>query len=363
MSNIKWLKSEIEKWLRDGVVEKSTADIILSRYQTTSSRLSISFCVVSVIAALLIGLSVIAFFAANWSFFSREIKLFVSIVPVILCSLAQVVAKKKSLNSVSLWEGLGILTFISAIAGVCLVEQTYHIGGRVSCFILFIALLTYPIQWTTRSVVAMVMWLQFPLIWAFVMMKEYQMVIPRQTIAILALIFSAASLPSYILFLRSSKPRFLYLLGQTLFGFSYSLGSSLIIARCFFLEEGVVLLLWFVSILLLAAAKLWKLDVWTEIAIIVATCTSLCTPFMDTGLYIIAVVIAIMVTVWGIIRLRNFKMNLGLILLFWLILFKFFSSRAEFTTKALLLFLSGVLLLVLNVFLARKKKRIASNEN
>ncbi|MBO5642621.1 MAG: hypothetical protein J6S51_01225 [Kiritimatiellae bacterium] len=31
MSNIKWLKSEIEKWLRDGVVEKSTADIILSR--------------------------------------------------------------------------------------------------------------------------------------------------------------------------------------------------------------------------------------------------------------------------------------------------------------------------------------------
>ena len=50
---------------------------------------------------------------------------------------------------------------------------------------------------------------------------------------------------------------------------------------------------------------------------------------------------------------------MGLALLLWLILAKFFESRIDFTIKGLVLIASGVLLAVLNVFLVRAKKRRA----
>jgi hypothetical protein len=76
-------------------------------------------------------------------------------------------------------------------------------------------------------------------------------------------------------------------------------------------------------------------------------------------LYALALVLAIAVAAWGITRMRIFLSNMGLALLLWLILAKFFESRVDFTIKGLVLIASGVLLAVLNVFLVRAKKRRA----
>ena len=58
-------------------------------------------------------------------------------------------------------------------------------------------------------------------------------------------------------------------------------------------------------------------------------------------------------------RMRIFLTNIGIVLLSWLILAKFFESRVDFTVKGLVLIASGVLLAVLNVVLVRAKKRRA----
>ena len=57
--------------------------------------------------------------------------------------------------------------------------------------------------------------------------------------------------------------------------------------------------------------------------------------------------------------MRIFLTNIGLALLLWLILVKFFESQADFTVKGFVLIASGVLLGALNVFLVRTKKRRA----
>ena len=46
-------------------------------------------------------------------------------------------------------------------------------------------------------------------------------------------------------------------------------------------------------------------------------------------------------------------------MLLWLILAKFFASRADFTVKGLVLISAGIMLAVLNVVLVRMKKRRA----
>ena len=116
---------------------------------------------------------------------------------------------------------------------------------------------------------------------------------------------------------------------------------------------------WLCAAAVLGAAKLWKLPVWTEVAVIVAVCAGFPTPFLEVGLYALALVLAIAVATWGIVRMRIFLTNMGLVLLLWLILAKFFESRVDFTVKGLVLIVSGVLLAVLNVVLVRAKKRRA----
>ena len=50
-------------------------------------------------------------------------------------------------------------------------------------------------------------------------------------------------------------------------------------------------------------------------------------------------------------------MNIGSILLLYLILAKFFMSRVDFTVKGVVLIVSGVALAALNVVLVRAKRR------
>jgi hypothetical protein len=179
------------------------------------------------------------------------------------------------------------------------------------------------------------------------------------TIAAEALLMMAASLPAYVAFIRRNPPRASLVIGQIGSGLAYSFGAGLVVCRCFTMSDGCVPVFWICAAAVLGAAKLWKLPVWTEIAVIVAACAGIPTPFLEVGLYALALVLAIAVATWGIVRMRIFLTNMGLALLLWLILAKFFESRIDFTIKGLVLIASGVLLAVLNVFLVRAKKRRA----
>ena len=75
------LRLEVEAWLQDGTITPEQAQAILARYPEyapgyQASRRRQSLVVgLSILGAILIGLSVITFFAANWNEISRGVKL------------------------------------------------------------------------------------------------------------------------------------------------------------------------------------------------------------------------------------------------------------------------------------------------
>jgi len=358
MKKEEWLRGEIAKWRSDGAVDASTADALLARYPVNESRIGLGAIIAGAFGALLIGLGIIAIFAANWDCLDRGMRAVVSVAPVAVCGMVALVAKSKDWKSMALWEPLGILWFISVVAASCLVAQTYQVGGSVPGLVLFVAALTLPVVWTTRSVGAMIAWPVLPIVWAFSSMDGLWHA-KEATIAAEALLMMAASLPAYVAFIRRNPPRASLVIGQIGSGLAYSFGAGLVVCRCFTMSDGCVPVFWICAAAVLGAAKLWKLPVWTEIAVIVAACAGIPTPFLEVGLYALALVLAIAVATWGIVRMRIFLTNMGLALLLWLILAKFFESRIDFTIKGLVLIASGVLLAVLNVFLVRAKKRRA----
>lgn len=358
MKKEEWLRGEITKWRSEGAVDAATADALLTRYPVNESRIGWGAVVAGAFGALLTGLGIIAIFAANWDCLGRGMRAIVSVAPVAACGAVALVAKSKGWRSMALWEPLGILWFISVVAASCLVAQTYQVGGSVPGLVMFVAVLTLPVVWTTRSVGAIIAWPVLPIVWAFSSMKGWWNA-KEATIAAKALLMMAASLPAYVAFIRSNPSRASLVIGQIGTGLAYSFGAGLVVCRCFDMSQGCVLVFWIFAAAVLGAAKLWKLPAWTEIAVVVAICAGFPTPFLEFGLYMLALVLAIAVAVWGITRMRIFLTNIGLALLLWLILVKFFESQADFTVKGFVLIASGVLLGALNVFLVRAKKRRA----
>lgn len=358
MKKEEWLRGEIAKWRSDGAVDTATADALLARYPVNGSRIGWGAIVAGAFGALLIGLGIIAIFAANWDCLDRGMRAVVSVAPVAVCGIVALVAKSKGWKSMALWEPIGILWFISVVAASCLVAQTYQVGGSVPGLVLFVAALTLPVVWTTHSVGAMTAWPVLPIVWAFSSM-EWRWHAKEAAIAAEALLMMAASLPAYVAFIRRNPPRASLVIGQIGSALAYSFGAGLVVCRCVHMSDGCVLVFWLCAAAVFGAAKIWKLPVWTEVAVVVATCAGIATPFLEFGLYALALVLAIAVAGWGITRMRIFLSNMGLALLLWLILAKFFESRVDFTIKGLVLIASGVLLAVLNVFLVRAKKRRA----
>ena len=158
MKKEEWIKGEISKWRSEGVVDGTTADALLARYKAAESRIGWGAIVAGSFGALLIELGVIALFAANWNYLGRAERAIVAIAPLLACGGAAIAAKARGWRTMAFWEPLGILWFISTIAATCLVAQTYNVGGKAPDLVMFVAVLTLPVVWITRSAVAMSVW-------------------------------------------------------------------------------------------------------------------------------------------------------------------------------------------------------------
>ena len=90
MKKEEWIKGEISKWQSEGVVDGTTADALLARYKAAESRIGWGAIVAGSFGALLIGLGVIALFAANWDHLGRAERAIVAIAPLLACGIAAV---------------------------------------------------------------------------------------------------------------------------------------------------------------------------------------------------------------------------------------------------------------------------------
>lgn len=150
------LREEVEAWQQDGTVSAEQGQAILARYPEfepgydASRRRQPLVVALSVLGAVLIGLGVITFYAANWDEISRSIKIGSLIAGVLLSYGSGYYVWQRSGPS-PLALSLVLLGCIIYGAGVHLIGQIYHISVDHPNLSLFWFLGVAPLAYVTRS--------------------------------------------------------------------------------------------------------------------------------------------------------------------------------------------------------------------
>ena len=325
--------------------------------------LSWGMVIAGTFGALLTGLGVIALFAANWDAFGRGARAVIALLPVVVCGVAAVWAYAKGVAARVLWEPLGVLWCISVAAAVCLVAQTYHVGGAVPGLLLLVALLMLPVIWVTRSAVATALWPIMAVAWTIscrVAGVEASFGLAGKSLALMAL-----SLPAYVVFLRSRPQMAALAPVQIAMGLAYSLGLGILLLSSLpgLVGSGtaVIYIFWLCAALVAGAGYAFSLPFWGGVGAIVAVGTIFPVPFMQSGItYVVALVVAVGIVKHGVSALRLGFANLGAAALLWLVLLKFFTCSVPFVFKGMTLVMAGGLLTAFNIaFLRRRGERRA----
>ena len=150
------LRREVEEWQRDGTISAEQGQAILARYPgdsvgyETARRRQGLVIGLSILGAVLVGLGIITFFAANWDEIPRSVKLGALIAGVVLSYGA----------GFFLWQRLGYtavgiaLVLLGCIiygAGVHLIGQIYHVPVDHPNLTAFWFLGVLPLAYVTRS--------------------------------------------------------------------------------------------------------------------------------------------------------------------------------------------------------------------
>lgn len=359
MTKQEWIKNEIAAWQSEGIINNVLAETLIGRYKTEASKISWGAIIVGAFGALMIGLGIIALFAANWDSLNRPARAAVAVTPLIVCALIGIIASFKNVKAMAFWEPLGILWCVSTVAAACLVAQTYQVGGSVPGLVLLVALLTLPIVWLTKSVAIMMFWPLFAIIWAAASEdfegKSWSLLV--KSFALMAL-----SLPAFIAFLRRKPCRAALVAGLIVTGLLYSLGAAIMTLtvvpfRFWKCPEVSVMIFWVLSAIVLGLGAKFKLPTWPMIATIMISGAAMTTVSQEIWIFGLSILIAVSIAWYGIWRVKLSYMNIGAALFLWLLLAKFFESKISFTTKGIVLICSGVALTLLNVAMTQFKKR------
>ena len=150
------LHDEVRQWEADGLVSADQAEAIRSRYSTDDAPASgsaIGNRVVSIIAvmgAVLIGLGIIAFFAANWSEIPKLVKLAMMVVgtPAVYV-IGWLVGYRFDYPRIGI--AIILLGAIAFGASIHLIAQTYHVPVNHPTLVPLWFLGVVPLAYITRS--------------------------------------------------------------------------------------------------------------------------------------------------------------------------------------------------------------------
>lgn len=324
-------------------------------------RLSWGAIIAGAFGALMVGLGIIALFAANWDMFGREARAAIAVAPVVACGAVAIAASLKGVRARALWEPLGILWCVSVAAATCLVAQTYQVGGSVPGLVLLVALLMLPAIWTTRAVAPTVLWPILAIVWGCVSWDAgacKSFALAAKGVALMAL-----SLPAYVAFLRSRPPKSALVSAQIVSGLVYSAGLGILLCITLPLDWGWhdgflgIMIFWLCAALVAGIGRFFRLPAWGAVSLVVVAVAAIPTPLLryNTG-FIISLVLMASVVVYGVRKMRLFFTNVGAATFLWLVLAKFFESEASFTVKGIVLIAAGLALTALNVVLIRLRK-------
>lgn len=98
--NEKIIRDEIALWRSEGLISGDLAETLLSRYGASPSKISWGAVLAGAFGALMIGLGVVALFAANWDELGRPARAAVAISPLAVCGVVAVWAALRNVRSI-----------------------------------------------------------------------------------------------------------------------------------------------------------------------------------------------------------------------------------------------------------------------
>lgn len=144
--HIHWLVSELETWVREGILDESQAAAIRCRYPTPEQAGNWGRLVFAAFGAVLIGLGVILLFAYNWDKMHKFAKLAIVFFALIATHGAALVVKRTATR-----ETLHVLGTMFFGAGIWLVAQVYHINEHYPTAFLVWGLGALSLAWVLPS--------------------------------------------------------------------------------------------------------------------------------------------------------------------------------------------------------------------
>jgi len=370
MDKRSWLRGEIAAWRAEGLVDEATAARLAERYGAAGGRLSWGILLAGVFGAFLTGLGVIALVAANWDEFGKAARTALALAPVLACGAAAMGCAAKGKSGAAVMEPLGVLWMAAVAAGSTIVAQTYQIGDSVAGLLLFIAALSALVPFATRSMAATAAWAALGLVWAVAQSDSTgnSWGLAAGTAAGVVGISAAA----WTLVERARAEGGLKSTGRVLLGGVWAVGIPwmAVVVRPWVWDAKFgydwLLLFWAASAALWAAGRFWKRKEWVVVATWAGAGASAAAfvpekpEWLQIPVYAAGLAHAAALASVGIRGKRLWVMNAGALLGVWLVLAKFFESDVDFTAKGLMLIGAGLVILGLNVWMVRTKKREAA---
>lgn len=155
--NTKWLGQEIERWVRDGIIDRNQADGINDLYPEETPSGNWGPLIFSVIGAIIFGLGVILLFAYNWDKIHKFAKLALIFSALLGAHGAGYYFRGKGASRSYLSEAFFALGTMFFGSGIWLVAQIYNIDEHYpNAFILW-GIGALFLAWSLPSIVQGVM--------------------------------------------------------------------------------------------------------------------------------------------------------------------------------------------------------------
>ena len=151
--HIKWLISEIDRWVGDGVISPVQGQAIKKRYPMPEQGRAWGRIIFFSIGAILFGLGVILLFAYNWQRIPKFVKLGVIFAALIGAHGAGFWLRRPQSPHQATGEGLHLLGTMIFGAGIWLIAQIYHIEEHYPTAFLIWGLGALAMAWSLPSTV------------------------------------------------------------------------------------------------------------------------------------------------------------------------------------------------------------------
>lgn len=376
MSHVDWLKGEVGRWTADGLVTSATATSILARYPKSAPR-RWGLAIAGGFAALLVSIGVISLLAANWDEFGRPLRAFVSLVPMTVATAVAAWGARRAREGRAFWEPLAIVWFAAVIAGISLVAQTYQLSHDLAGLFLCLFVVTWPIAWLTRSVCVGSVWFVLPILWCFNLETESALLMP--------IVFYPAYVAGLAALQRALGKESAQLLrdyADLAAGIAFAVATMRIVSatasNCgcgWHLCGQLCAYAWFaVSMIVFWTGRFAKRRGFRSLGTLFLCWCAIFTPYAEAmeelldilvcgaGAlwwlpYVAALGIAVFQLAKGLKTGDFVRLNLGFVLLLYLVLARFFASDVSFTVKGIIFLGAGLSLAAVNFVTARRIRR------